>query len=230
MARTALKWILGIVLSIIGFFIAGVVLVGYFVTGINSLQGMITGIIMGSLFFIPGLIFIILALVDVSHSAFDLRVSKLLEKYDRVTPTELAKAANTNEDKVEKSVSRIIDKGLIIVYFDKATGEFVTQEGKAIAERIIGIIQSKRRITLAQLCEETKMAPEEVKRIIVGMEKRGLFDGTYDWNKGKILSSEGTRQLAVAKTNCPHCGANLKEPPLKGEEIRCDYCGEIITG
>ncbi len=232
MARTALKWILGILLSVIGFFIAGVTILGYVadVSWDNSFGGMISGIVMGSIFFIPGIIFIILALIDVSHNAFDLRISKLLEEYDRISPPELAKKAHSNEDKVEKSVSRIIEKGLIIVYFDKATGEFVTQEGRAIAERVIGIIESKRRITLEELIIETGMTPDEIKRIIIGMEKRGLFNGTYDWKSGKILSREGTRMLAVAETNCPHCGANLTEPPLKGEEIKCEFCGEIITG
>lgn len=230
MARTTLKWIIGILLSIIGFFVAGVVIYGYLVTHVNSLEGMITGIVMGSLAFIPGLILIILALVDGINNAFDLRVSKILEKYDRLTPQALAEKAHTSEDKVEKSVSRIIDKGLIIVYFDKVTGEFVTQEGKAIAERIIGNIKSKRRVALDDLAIETSMTHEEIKRIIVGMKKRGLFEGTFDWKSGKILSEEGTRLLAVAKTSCPHCGGHLTEPPLKGEEIKCEFCGKIITG
>ncbi|MCK5298962.1 MAG: hypothetical protein KAJ76_08650 [Candidatus Heimdallarchaeota archaeon] len=232
MARTALKWILGILLTIAGFFIAGVVIIGYTmdVSWENSFGGMISGIVMGSIFFVPGLIFIILALIDVSHNAFDLRISKILEENDRISPPDLAKKAHSNEDKIEKSVSRIIEKGLIIVYFDKATGEFVTQEGRAIAERVIGIIESKRRITLEDLVIETGMTPDEVKRIVVGMEKRGLFSGTYDWKSGKILSSDGARMLAKAETNCPHCGANLTEPPLKGEEIKCEFCGEIITG
>ena len=71
MARTTLKWIIGLLLSIIGFFVAGVVIYGYFVTHVNSLQGMIAGIVMGSLAFIPGLILIILALVDGANNAFD---------------------------------------------------------------------------------------------------------------------------------------------------------------
>jgi len=230
LARTTLKWIIGILLSIVGFFVAGVVIYGYFVTHVNSLPGMISGIVMGSLAFIPGLILIILALVDGVNNAFDFRVSKILEKFDRLTPQALAEKAHASEDRIEKSVSRIIDKGLIIVYFDKVTGEFVTQEGKAIAERIIGIIKSKRRITLDELALETSMTHEEIKRIVVGMKKRGLFDGTFDWKSGKILSEEGTRQLAVAKTSCPHCGGHLTEPPLPGEELKCEFCGKIITG
>ena len=144
MARTTLKWIIGIILSIVGFFVAGVVIYGYFVTHVNSLPGMISGIVMGSLAFIPGLILIILALIDGVNNTFDFKISKILEKYDRLTPQALAEKAHASEDRIEKSVSRIIDKGLIIVYFDKITGEFVTQEGKAIAERVIGIIKSKR--------------------------------------------------------------------------------------
>ena len=229
MARTALKWILGLILSIVGFFIVGVVLV-FYLQGINSLQGLITAIVMGSILFIPGLILIILALIDVSHNGFDMRIAKLLEEYDRITPVELAKKAHSREDKVEKSVSRILEKGLIIVYFDKATGEFVTQEGRAFAERVIGIVNSKRRVTLQELCDETGMTVDEIKRIIIGMEKRGMFHGTYDWKSGKILSKEATKQLAVAKTACPNCGGKLLEPPLPGEEIKCDYCGQIITG
>ncbi|HUT82426.1 MAG TPA: hypothetical protein VMZ29_14590 [Candidatus Bathyarchaeia archaeon] len=230
MARTALKWILGIILSVIGFFVAGVVLYGYFVSGANSLGGMISGIVLGSIAFVPGLILIILAIIDGGKSVFDIKIAKLLEESDRITPTALADKANVSEEKVEKSISRIINKGLIIVYFDKATGEFVTQEGKAIAARILGIIESKRRVTLDLLSKETGMSFDEIKRIIVGMEKRGLFDGTYDWKSGKILSAEATRLLAHATTNCPHCGGNLPEPPLPGEEIKCEYCGEIITG
>jgi len=232
MARTALKWIFGILFTVIGFFIASIPILGYVanVSWENSFGGMISGIVMGSIFFVPGIIFLILALIDVSHNAFDLRISKLLEEYDRISPPDLAIKARSNQDKIEKSVSRIIEKGLIIVYFDKATGEFVTQEGRAIAERVIGIIESKKRITLEELVIETGMTPDEIKRIVVGMEKRALFNGTYDWKSGKILSREGTRQLAIAETNCPHCGANLKEPPLKGEEIKCEFCGEIITG
>ncbi len=229
MARTALKWILGLILSVIGFFFTGVVVVFYFL-GRNTLAGLITAIVIGSVAYIPGLILIILALIDGVHNIFDLRISKLLEEYDRITPTELAEKARSREDKIEASVSRIIEKGLIIVYFDKATGEFVTQEGRAIAERIMGIIISKRRVTLQELCDETGMKEDEVKRIVIGMEKRGLFDGTYDWKSGKILSREGTTQLSVAKTSCPHCGAHLTEPPLPGEEIGCSYCGKIITG
>ncbi len=230
MARTALKWIFGIILSVIGFFVAGVVLYGYFISGANSLGGMISGVVLGSIAFIPGIILIILALADGGKNLFDVRVAKILEENDRISPIVLAEKANTTEEKIMKSVSRIINKGLIIVYFDKATGEFVTQEGKAIATRILGIIESKRRVTLELLAAETGMTFEEIKRIIVGMEKRGLFDGTYDWKSGKILSAEATRLLARAITNCPHCGGNLPEPPLPGEEIKCEFCGEIITG
>lgn len=236
MARTSLKWILGIIFTVIGFFIAGVVGVGYYNflnnTGsfTNTLGGFISGIVIGSIFFVPGVILLILALIDVSHKAFDLRVSKLLEQYDRITPKDLADKANSREDKIEKSVSRIIEKGLLIVYFDKSTGEFVTQEGRSIAERVIGLIESKRRTTLEELSEETGMSFDELKRIIVGMEKRGLFKGTYDWRKGKILSEKAAAQLAKAKTKCPTCGASLKEPPLPGEEITCEYCGSVITG
>jgi hypothetical protein len=230
LARTTLKWIFGILLSLVGFFVAGVLLYGYFVTQVNTLPGLITGIVIGSLFFIPGLILIILALIDGANNVFDLRVSKILEEYDRMIPAFLAEKVNASEEKVEKSVSRIISKGLIIVYFDKETGEYVTQEGKAIAERVIGIINSKRRITLDELGLETNMTHEEIKRIVIGMKKRGLFTGTYDWKSGKILSKEGTEQLAVAKTSCPHCGGHLIEPPLLGEEIKCEFCGKIITG
>jgi hypothetical protein len=230
LARTTLKWIFGILLSVIGFFVAGVVIYGYFVTSANSLPGMISGIVMGSLAFIPGVILIILALVDGANNTFDLRVSKILEEFDRLTPTALAEKAHASEERIEKSVSRIISKGFIIVYFDKMTGEYVTQEGKAIAERVIGIINSKRRITLDELSLETNMTPEEIKRIVVGMKKRGLFTGTFDWKSGKILSEIGARQLSEAKTSCPHCGGHLTEPPLPGEEIKCEFCGKIITG
>ena len=119
---------------------------------------------------------------------------------------------------------------MIIVYFDKTTGEFVTQEGKAIAERVIGIIESKRRITLTDLVDETGLSEDELKRIIVGMEKRGLFNGTYDWKQGKILSAAAAKQLADAKTRCPHCGGALSEPPLKGQEVTCEFCGQQVTG
>lgn len=228
MARTALKWIFGAILSVVGLFIAGILVIGY-LRGINSLGGLISGIVMGSIAFIPGFILLILAIIDVSHNAFDLKVAKILEEYDRITPQALAEKAHANEQRVEKAVSRIISKGYIIVYFDKETGEFVTQEGRAIGERIIGLINSQKRTTVEKLTEETGLTPEEVKRIIVGMEKRGMFNGSYDWKKGKILSEEGSRQLAQAPTKCPNCGGTLPEPPLKGEEVTCEYCGSIVT-
>ncbi|MHA1354850.1 MAG: hypothetical protein ACTSR1_06730 [Candidatus Heimdallarchaeota archaeon] len=189
MARTALKWTFGILLTIAGLFFAAIPVLGYLanVSWDNSFAGMISGIVIGSVAFIPGIILIILALIDGANNAFDLKVSKILEEFDRITPTVLAEKAHCSEEKIEKSISRIIGSGLIIVYFDKQTGEFVTQEGRAIAERVIGIIESKGRITLVELVEETSLSAEELKRIIVGMEKRGLFDGTYDWKSGKIL-------------------------------------------
>ena len=66
MARTALKWIFGILLTVIGFFIAGVPVLGYTadVSWDNSFGGMISGIVMGSILFVPGLILIILALIE----------------------------------------------------------------------------------------------------------------------------------------------------------------------
>lgn len=233
MARTALKWTFGILLTIIGLFIAAIPTLGYLVDGLswdNSRAGMISGIIMGSIAFVPGIILLILATIDVGNNAFDLKVSKILEEYDRITPTVLAEKANCNEEKIEKSISRIIESGLIIVYFDKQTGEFVTQEGRAIAERVIGIIESKGRITLAELVEETSLSVDELKRIIVGMEKRGLFDGTYDWKSGKILSRIASKQLSKAITRCPHCNGALTEPPLPGEERPCEFCGQTVTG
>ena len=57
-----------------------------------------------------------------------------------------------------------------------------------------------------------------------------MYGGPYDWKTGKILSAAGVKMLASAPKNCPHCGGNLLEPPLKGEEIKCEYCGKIITG
>ena len=236
MHRTTRRWIIAIILLIIGGFIAGVVSVGYYnyLNGIeglnNSKGGFISGLVMGSLFIVPALILVLVNIRWGILNTFDLRLAKILEEYDRITPIELSKKANSSEAKIERSVSRIIEKGIIIVYFDKVTGEFVTQEGRAIAERIIGIINSKRRVTLEELVNETGMTVEEIKRIVVGMEKRGLFNGTYDWKSGKILSQEGTKQLSVAKTSCPNCGGKLEEPPLPGEEIPCEYCGKIITG
>ena len=237
LVKTSLKWTLGIILTVIGFFVAGVVGLGYYnyINGIessitNTLPGFISGVVLGSIAFVPGLILLLLAIIDVSHNAFDLRVSKILEEYDRITPSELADKTNTNEDKIEKSVGRIIEKGLIIVYFDSATGEFVTQEGRAIAERVLGIIESKRRVTLDELITETNLSLDEIKRIIIGMEKRGMFNGTYDWKTGKILSRDATKQLATAKTRCPHCGGVLTEPPLRGQEITCEFCGQKVTG
>jgi DNA-binding MarR family transcriptional regulator len=232
LARTALKWTLGILFTIAGFFVAGIPVIGYLadVSWDNSFAGMISGIVIGSVAFIPGIILIILALIDGANKTFDLKVSKILEEYDRITPTALAEKAHCSEEKIEKSVSRIIGSGLIIVYFDKQTGEFVTQEGRAIAERVIGIIESKGRITLTELVDETSLSAEELKRIIVGMEKRGLFDGTYDWKSGKILSRLASKQLATAITRCPHCNGALTEPPLPGEERPCEYCGQMVTG
>ncbi|NJK79436.1 MAG: hypothetical protein HC893_15570 [Chloroflexaceae bacterium] len=87
-------------------------------------------------------------------------------------------------------------------------------------ERLLGMIQARGQVQLAQVMIELKMTREEVRNNIYELVNLGLFSGYIDWGKQMFYSQDAGK---VESNTCPNCGG-VRELVGKGV-VQCPYCG-----
>ncbi len=87
-------------------------------------------------------------------------------------------------------------------------------------ERLVGMIQSAGKVSIANAAVEMKMTRDEVKNAIFDLVNQGLFTGYINWQEGFFYSKDASQ---MQTTKCPNCGGT-REQVGKGI-VKCQYCG-----
>ena len=99
------------------------------------------------------------------------------------------------------------------------------QESAAMAEvekekKLLNIISTQGKVTLASLALELKATLDQVKNWIYDLVGKGLFTGFIDWKSGTLYAKDAA---TMQSTKCPNCGG-VREMVGKGV-VKCPYCG-----
>lgn len=93
---------------------------------------------------------------------------------------------------------------------------------------IVGYLKTYRRMKLSNLAEKLGKREFEVESLILKCIDKKLLTGFIDRTTNEFVVPEAvSRELTVTK--CPNCSAPVSEEHLRGETIRCKYCGMLIT-
>ncbi len=139
-------------------------------------------------------------------------------------------AANLTSGKTEVTGMLFALGGLFIVAAPLlgAGAFFFIRGGAEEAERveiekqrkILGMIQAKGRVHIADLALELKATRDQVKQWVYDLAGKGLFSGYTNWEEGILYSVQASQMKD--KGNCPNCGGKLE---LAGKGvIHCPYC------
>lgn len=86
--------------------------------------------------------------------------------------------------------------------------------------KILGMIQAKGKVHIADIALELKASREQVKHWVYDLAGKGLFSGYTNWEEGVLYSLEASKMKSTG--NCPSCGGRLE---LAGKGvIQCPYC------
>ncbi len=114
----------------------------------------------------------------------------------------------------------LILAGVGVFLFIKGGQEAVEMADVQKKERLLGMIQSAGKISLANAAIEMKLTRDQVKMMLVELVNQGLFSGYVNWQEGVFYSKDSSQ---MQTTKCPNCGGE-REAVGKGL-IKCQYCG-----
>lgn len=90
-------------------------------------------------------------------------------------------------------------------------------------EQLLGMIQAKGQVSLADVMVKLQMNRDELEKTIYQLVNLGIFSGYIDWNKQTLYSAEASK---VDSNVCPNCGGE-REIAGKGV-VKCPYCGATL--
>lgn len=117
-------------------------------------------------------------------------------------------------------VPLLILGGVGVLLFIKGGQEAVEMADVQKKERLLGMIQSAGKVSIANAAIEMKMTRDQVKDAIFELMNQGLFSGYINWQEGMFYSKDLAQ---VQTTKCPNCGGE-REAVGKGI-VKCPYCG-----
>ena len=93
-------------------------------------------------------------------------------------------------------------------------------------ENVADLLKGYRRMRIEVLANKLGVTPMEAEYTIAECLGRDLVEGYFDRRSGEFFTKEALYQV-MNLDRCPICGAPPTELYLKGEEIRCKYCGTV---
>ena len=117
-------------------------------------------------------------------------------------------------------VPLLILGGVGVFLFIKGGQEAVEMADVQKKERLLGMIQSAGKISIANAAIEMKMTRDQVKNAILELVNQGLFSGYINWQEQMFYSKDLSQ---MQTTKCPNCGGE-REAVGKGL-VKCPYCG-----
>lgn len=114
--------------------------------------------------------------------------------------------------------------GIGAYVFRKGTveqAEFATVQQE---KKILNMVLTQGKVTIAELVAELEAPREQVEDMIRSLVGKQLFSGAINWEKGILYSVES--QALTADRKCPNCGGELTFAG-KGLVV-CPYCGSEV--
>lgn len=114
----------------------------------------------------------------------------------------------------------LILAGVGLFLFVRGGQEAVQMADVQEQEKLMGMIQSSGKVSVANAAIEMKLTRDQVKDMIYQLVNQGLFSGYINWQEGIFYSRDLSQ---VQTTKCPNCGGQ-REVVGKGI-VKCPYCG-----
>lgn len=114
----------------------------------------------------------------------------------------------------------LILAGVGLFLFVRGGQEAVQMADVQKQEKLMGMIQSSGKVSVANAAIEMKLTRDQVKDMIYQLVNQGLFSGYINWQEGIFYSRDLSQ---VQTTKCPNCGGQ-REVVGKGI-VKCPYCG-----
>lgn len=114
----------------------------------------------------------------------------------------------------------LILAGVGVFLFVRGGQEAVQMADVQKQEKLMGMIQSSGKVSVANAAIEMKLTRDQVKDMIYQLVNQGLFSGYINWQEGIFYSRDLSQ---VQTTKCPNCGGQ-REVVGKGI-VKCPYCG-----
>ncbi len=93
-------------------------------------------------------------------------------------------------------------------------------------EKVADLLRAYRRIKITKLAGKLGVNEMEAEYVIAECLGRELVEGYIDRREGEFFTKEALYQVLNIE-RCPICNAPSEELYLRGEEIRCRYCGTV---
>ncbi len=116
--------------------------------------------------------------------------------------------------------------GAVFLYF--ATK--ITKKNEALTD-VAGYLRMYRRITLSEVSRKVGKSEKETMRLINECIEKGMVKGHIDRQTKEFFTNSSLKQenRIVGINECTHCGASVDKKVLRGETVRCEYCGGVIN-
>lgn len=114
--------------------------------------------------------------------------------------------------------------GIGAYVFRKGTAEKTEFATVQQEKKILNMVLTQGKVTIAELVAELEVPREGVEDMIRSLVGKQLFSGAINWEKGILYSVES--QALTGDRKCPNCGGELTFAG-KGLVV-CPYCGSEV--
>jgi len=114
--------------------------------------------------------------------------------------------------------------GIGAYVFRKGTAEQTEFASVQQEKKILNMVLTQGKVTIAELVAELEAPRESVEEMIRNLVGKQLFSGAINWEKGILYSVES--QELTADRKCSNCGGELT---FAGKGlVACPYCGSEV--
>lgn len=114
--------------------------------------------------------------------------------------------------------------GIGAYVFRKGTAEQTEFANVQQEKKILNMVLTQGKVTIAELVAELETPRENVEEMIRNLVGKQLFSGAINWEKGILYSVES--QELTTDRKCPNCGGELT---FAGKGVvACPYCGSEV--
>lgn len=100
----------------------------------------------------------------------------------------------------------------------------------ALQQDLLSYVRALDVFTVAEMAQKIGRGEAETEKLVLEVSAKEKLDLAFDANARRFFRRSAVRAATAAVERCPSCGAALgTRPVLVGEEVRCQYCNELIV-
>ena len=100
----------------------------------------------------------------------------------------------------------------------------------ALQQDLLSYVRALDVFTVAEMAQKIGRSEGETEKLVLDVAAREKLDLAFDAHARRFFRRSAVRIASSVAERCPSCGAALgARPILAGEEVRCQYCNELIA-